>query len=451
MTSRREWFTEFSRAAGGKVLLADDRAVTVQGIGTIRINATGGTVKSLTNVRYVPNLKRNLISVSSLDLQGFKQEGGAGKTSFYKNGKLALQGTLCGSLYLLDGDTVKAAALAATSKDDTALWHCRLAHTSIKNLKMLAEKGILDKKKISDLEFCENCVMGKNKRLSFSVGKHESEEVLRYVHSDLWGSPNVHMSLARKQYFMSIIDYYSRKVWVYFLATKDEAFMKFCEWKKLVENQVNKRVRCLRTDNGLEFCNIAFDEFCKQQGIERHRTCSYTPQQNGVAERMNRTVMEKVRCLLNESGLEEKFWAEAVATAVYIINRTPSSANDYNIPEEVWLGKAPGYQHLRRFGCVVYVHIDQGKLKPRALKGVFIGYPTGVKGYRVWLLEERKCVISRNAVFREDHVYKDIQKGKEVERQNEVTGGLDQTSRNSIEIGESSESADEIQAVGGAS
>ena len=125
--------------------------------------------------------------------------------------------------------------------------------------------------------------------------------------------------------------------------------------------------------------------------------------------------------LADESGLEEKFWAKAVATAVYIINRISSSANDYNIPEEVWLGKASGYRHLRRFGCIVYVHIDQRKLKPRALKGVFVGYPTGVKGYRVWLLEDQKCVISRNAVFREDLVYKDIQKGKEEERQKEAT------------------------------
>ena len=232
---------------------------------------------------------------------------------------------------------------------------------------------------------------------------------------------------------MSIIDDYSRKLWVYFLATKDEAFLKFCEWKKLVENQVDKKVRCLRTDNGLEFCNIAFDEFFKQQGIERHMTCAYTPQQNGVEEHMNLTVMEKVRCLLNESGLEERFWAEVVATAVYIINRTPSSANDYNIPEEVWLGKTPGYRHLRRFGCNVYVHIDQGKLKPRALKGVFIGYPTGVKGYRVWLLKDRKCIISRNAVFREDLVYKDLQKDKGVESKQEASGGSDET-MNIVEI-----------------
>lgn len=209
---------------------------------------------------------------------------------------------------------------------------------------------------------------------------------------------------------------------MYFLATKDEAFGKFCEWKTLVENQVNKKVKCLRTDNGLEFCNSAFDGFCKQHGIERHRTCAYTPQQNGVAERMNRTIMEKVRCLLNESGLEENFWAEAVATSVYLINRTPSSANDGNIPEQLWLDKEPGYLHLRRFGSVVYVHVDQGKLKPRALKGVFIGYPQGVKGYKVWLIEDRKCVVSRNAVFTEDKLYKDLVQDKKSERDQQDQG-----------------------------
>lgn len=250
------------------MLLVDDRAVSVQGIGTILLNTRGGTVNRLERVRYVPNLKRNLISVSSLDLQGFRQECGDGKVGFSKKGKLALQGTLCGSLYLLDGETITPSANAAVSRDDTALWHRRLAHTSMGNLKILADKGILDKKKISQLEFCESCIMGKNKRLSFNIGKHNSEEVLRYVHADLWGSPNVHLSISRKQYFLSIIDDYTRKVWMYFLATKDEAFSKFCEWKNLVENQVARKVGYLRTDNGLDFCNIAFDNYCKLQGIE---------------------------------------------------------------------------------------------------------------------------------------------------------------------------------------
>ena len=212
MTSRREWFSDFRDFTGGQVLLADDRAVFVQGIGTIMINTNGGTVNKLANVRYVPNLKRNLISVSSLYMQGFRQEGGEGKTSFFKKGKLALRRLLCGSLYLLDGETITPPAYVAASKDDTVLWHFRLAHTSVKNLKILAEKGILDKKKISEMDFCESCIMGKNKRLSFNVGKHNSEDVLRYVHADLWGSPHVQFSISKKQYFLSLIDDHTRKV-----------------------------------------------------------------------------------------------------------------------------------------------------------------------------------------------------------------------------------------------
>lgn len=212
---------------------------------------------------------------------------------------------------------------------------------------------------------------------------------------------------------------------------------------------MNKKVKCLRTDNGLEFCNIAFDNFCKQHDIERHRTCTYTPQKSGVAERMNRTIMEKVRCLLNESGLEEKFWAEAVATAVYIINRTPSAANDCNIPEELWLGKTPGYGHLRRFGSVVYVHIDQGKLKPRALRGVFIGYPSGVKGYKVWIPEDKNFITSGNAVFREDKLYRDIVKDQRSEP-TQLKSGSQESVKISVEVGETSGTASESQSEGGA-
>ncbi|KAG7567097.1 Integrase catalytic core, partial [Arabidopsis thaliana x Arabidopsis arenosa] len=286
----------------------------------------------------------------------------------------------------------------------------KLGHMSLNNLKVLAGKGLLNGKEIKELDFCEHCVMGKSKRLSFNVGKHDAVDALSYVHADLWGSSNLSPSLSGKQYFLSIIDDKTRKVWLYFLKTKDETFEKFCEWKELVENQVDRKVKCLRTDNGLEFCNTRFDSYCKTHGIERHRTCTYTPQQNGVAERMNRTIMEKVRCLLNESGLDESFWAEAAATAAYIINRSPASAIDHNVPEELWLNKKPGYKHLKRFGSLAFVHHDQGKLKPRALKGVFLGYPAGTKGYKIWLLDEEKCVISRNVVFQEDTVYKDFKR-----------------------------------------
>ena len=226
------------------------------------------------------------------------------------------------------------------------------------------------------------------------------------MHSDLWGSTYVPNSLNGSQYFLSLVDDYSRRVWVYFLKYKNEAFSRFKEWKNLVENQTGHKVKKLITNNGLEFCNIEFNSFCNQHGITRHRTCPETPQQNGLAKCMNRTILEKVRCMLNESGLPKKFWAEATNTAVYLINRSPNSAISFKTPMHVWSGKKPSLVHLKPFGCLAYVYIDQGKLNPRACKAVFIGYPTGVKGYKVWLLNENKCVISRNIVFHESATMK---------------------------------------------
>lgn len=233
------------------------------------------------------------------------------------------------------------------------------------------------------------------------------------LHSDLWGAPSVVPSLVEKQYFITFIDDYSRKVWIYFLKTKDKAFSKFKEWKLEVENQTSKKVKCLRTENGLEYCNIKFDEFCKGAGIKRHRICVYTPQQNGVSERMNRTIMERVRCMLEESGMEESFWAEAASTAVYLINRSPSSAIEFKIPEELWSRFKPSLSHLKIFGCSAYVHSVKTKTSTRATKGYFVGYPQGTKGFRVLMPEEGRCVISRNVIFHEEEMFKDSLKSQE--------------------------------------
>lgn len=411
MTCHREWFVEFEEIKSSKILLGDYTTIETLGVGTVKLNTRGGTIKMLKNVRYVPSLRRNLISTGTLDKLGFKHCGGDSKVIFMKNSKVALWGPLVNGMYILEGETVLPEVCnTQISSVSAPLWHSRLGHMSYKNLQILVNNGILRKKDVGPEFFCEHGIMGKAKRVSFGTGKHETSNILEYLHADLWGSPNVHPSLYGNKYFLSIIDDHSRKVWVCFLRTKDETFLRFSEWKVLVENQVDRKVKCLRTDNGLEFCNLAFDGFCRKNGIKRHRTCSYTPQQNGVAERMNRTIMEKVRCLLSESGLSEDFWSKAAAFSVYTINRSPLSAVGFKVPEEIWLGRKSGYLHMRRFGSVAYVHTNQGKLKPRAVKGVFIGYPPGTKGYKIWLLDDEECIVSRNVKFCEDMLYKDTLK-----------------------------------------
>ena len=186
---------------------------------------------------------------------------------------------------------------------------------------------------------------------------------------------------------MSIIDDYSRKIWLYILKEKSEAFTKFKDWCKLMETEKGCCLKCLRTDNGLEFCSREFDVFCLEKGIKRHRTVPLNPQQNGVAERANRTILERVRSMLLASGMEKKFWAETAATAVKLMNMCPSSSIGGDNPDFKWYGEFGNYSHLRIFGCKAYSHLKKSKLDARALRCVMLGYQPRVKGYRLWCVE----------------------------------------------------------------
>lgn len=288
------------------------------------------------------------------------------------------------------------------------MWHHRLAHISERGLEELHKQGLIGTGSFEKLEFCEHCLFGKQKKVKFSHGSHTTKAIVDYVHSDIWGPTRV-PSLGGARYFITFIDDWSRKVWVYLLKHKNQAFKCFKQWKALVENQTGRKVKVLRTDNGLEYLSEEFNEFCKDHGIARHKTVRLTPQQNGLAERMNRTILERVRCMLSNANLSKSFWGEAVHTACYLINRSPSTAIDFKTPEEKWSGKAPSYSHLRIFGCPAYIHVNEGKLEPRSRKAIFLGYPEGVKGYKVWLTGSGgggKAVISRDVVFQEDSMLK---------------------------------------------
>ena len=171
-----------------------------------------------------------------------------------------------------------------------------------------------------------------------------------------------------------------------------------------MENQTGKRIKCVRIDNGGEFCSIEFEQFYKEQGIERHKTTPYTLQKNGVVERMNRTLMKKARSMLSGASLEQRFWAEAMATTCYLVNRSPTSALVGKTPMEVWSGKKPSIRNLHVFGCEAYAHIPKvkrSKLEIKVVKFIFIGYSVGVKGYKLWDLVTSKVLHTRNVIFRE--------------------------------------------------
>jgi hypothetical protein len=206
-------------------------------------------------------------------------------------------------------------------------------------------------------------------------------------------------------YFVIFIDDFFRKVYVYFMRHKSETFAKFKLWKAEVENQTGKKVKCLRTDNVTEYTNDEFKDFCEQHGIKRHFTVRKTPQQNGVAERMNRSIAERVRCFKLNVVLAKIFWANTVSMTCYLINKSPRAALDGKVAEEVWTCNEVDYSGLRVFGCLAYVHIlseEQLKLDPKSRQCVFLRYGKVVKGYKFWDSTANKAVISRDVVFDEN-------------------------------------------------
>ncbi|KAE8698382.1 putative ribonuclease H protein [Hibiscus syriacus] len=250
---------------------------------------------------------------------------------------------------------------------------------------------------------CEHCITSKQHRLKFNKSNSRGKNVLELVHSDIWQA--LVISLGGAKYFVSFIDDYSRRCWVHPIKKKSEVFSTFKNFKARVKLDSGNKIKCFRTDNGGEYTSEEFDDFCKKECIKRQFTVANTPQQNGVAERMNRTLLERTRAMLRDAGLEKLFWAEAVNTACYLVNRAPSTAIELKTPMEMWAGKPADYSNLHIFGSIVYVMYNSqeiSKLDLKSRKCKFLGYADGVKGYRLWDLTSRKVIISRDVIFVED-------------------------------------------------
>ncbi|KAL0431249.1 UNVERIFIED_CONTAM: Retrovirus-related Pol polyprotein from transposon TNT 1-94 [Sesamum radiatum] len=344
------------------------------------------------------------MSCAALEEDGLEGRWGKGIMKIMKGSLTVFKAEKRKNLYFCHAkyDSLAASAMHSKTSD---LWHKRLGHISVKGLDLLHKQGML-KEKCDDISFCDDCILGKHHKVQFpSSSSHKptsSSCILDYVHADVWGHANV-PTHGGNRYFLSIIDNYSRKVFVFLIKHKSEVFEKFKNWKILVENQTGKTLKALRTDNGLEFCNQQFYDLCDEFGIKRHMTTPYTPQQNGVAERMSTTLLNKVRCLLISSGLSKSFWSDALMTAAYLIDRSPSVPLLGKVPECVWTGSDIDLSSLRIFGCSAFAFQNGDKLDPRAQKFVFIGYPNGVKGYRLWVRDQPglKIITSGDVTFNE--------------------------------------------------
>lgn len=212
---------------------------------------------------------------------------------------------------------------AMTNDESTITWHRRLGHMNY-NALLKMRNGIKLKDHGSKLTKCETCAMGKQSRSLFPSSDRKSTQFLELVHSDLCG-PMKNQSIFKAKYFLTFIDDYSKKVFCYFSSRKDQ----------LVENFTEKRINTFRTDNGKEYMSDEFKKLLTSNGIKNELTCPYMAQQNGVAERYNRTIVEKARCMLQDSDLPKAYWGEAVNMAVYLINRSVCLSLVNCTPEEV--------------------------------------------------------------------------------------------------------------------
>ncbi|KAG8472701.1 hypothetical protein CXB51_034566 [Gossypium anomalum] len=300
MSPNWDWFTTYKTMSEGAVLMGNNASCKITGVGTIKVKMFDGVVRTLSDVRHVLELKRTLILLSTLDSKRYRYTAESG-----------------GSTVTVDATV---ASFSLSDDDITKLWHMRLGHMNENGMVELSKRGLLDGQGIYKLNFCEHCVFRKQKRVRFTRGIHNTKGTLECIHSDLW-LPSRVPSRGGANYILTFIDDFSRKT--------------------------GKKIKYLRTNNGLEFCSNEFNRLCKSEGIVRHLTVCHTPQQNGVVERMNRTVMEKI------------------------------------------------------FGCPAYAHVDNGKLEPRSIKCVFVSYKAGVKGYKLWCPENIKVVIRRDVVFDE--------------------------------------------------
>ncbi|KAL2232804.1 UNVERIFIED_CONTAM: Retrovirus-related Pol polyprotein from transposon TNT 1-94 [Sesamum indicum] len=405
MSPFKEIFTNLKYEHIGFVSMANEKKCEIMGLGDIPL-CFDGYQMILKNVRFVPDLSHNLISCAALEESGLEGRWGKGLMKIMKGSLVVFKAERKRNLYICTASYNFAASVS--NCDFTTLWHKRLGHISQKGLDFLKRDGILNDR-IDKIDFCDECVMGKQHRVQFpsspSPNPSMSPCVLDYVHADVWGPSNT-PTHGGNRYFLSIIDNFSRKVFVFLMKHKSEVFDKFKKWKILVENQTGKRLKSLRTDNGLEFCNKSFSDMCEEFGIKRHKTNPYTPQQNGIAERMNRTLLDKVRCLLISSGLPKTFWGEAVLTAAHLINLSPSVPLHGKTPDFMWYEKSPDMSSLRVFGCAAFALQESDKLDPKSIKCVFIGYPEGIKGYRLWVRSKPgfKVLISRNVTFNENEM-----------------------------------------------
>lgn len=427
-------YTQFDKPM--PVRIGDARLLASYGKGTVSLEVTIDGKKRVLDLKdtlYVPDLKRKLISVSKGVDNGMSVNFEGQKVVVFDTTKTkVLEGTKCGKLFkvhcreFLEGD--KEAQLneveEPNEESNLNLWHCRLAHQSKSNIiKMknsdvvtgLENLDIVKESKQSDLDKidCEACCFAKQTKTAVPRShKERVTEVGMNVHVDICG-PIGALSYNKKSYFILFKDEYSTYRHIYFMKSREEAYNLIRKYVAEVKADTNKNVLRFTSDRGSEFTSNRTQQFFLENQIAHAMSAPFTPQQNGIIERDNRTVMEATRAMLFYASMPEKLWNEAAATAVHVLNRSINTTSNNITPYELYFDKKPRLSHLRIFGCAAFMKAQekkrsgyQKKLEARSTKLRLVGYERDYT-YRLYNPASNKIEISRGVLFNE----KDINKG----------------------------------------
>lgn len=347
MFAKREFFKTYSEAKED-VTLADGTIIQAVGSGSVVLRCEDREI-TLSNCPQIPALTNSLVSLSHLYVKGF-QLFYLGNQLFEVrlNGSRLLHGSIQDGIFVLlvTIGTLSHSINTVRPQTDVTLLYRRLGDLNLRYLRRLVSH-------LNSLPTCTTCMLSKHHHLPFPGKIPRPTGLLEVVHSDLSGriSPP---SLNGGRYYLKLTDGFSKFKHIFILQSKSEAFQVFKSYKTLVENQTGCKIKRLVNDGGGEYISSEFQSFLSSEGTLMDINAPYTPQQNIIYERGNRTTTERARCMLIDANLPKCFWAEAVNTSVYIENRCPEASIQHQSRHELRYGTLPKLDHLRIFGCAAY-------------------------------------------------------------------------------------------------
>src|SRR3954467_11397913 len=404
-------FSSYQVRGTQTVLMGNSSHASVHGVGTVDLKFTSGKTVRLKNVHHVPSINKNLVSGSLLCRDGYKIVFESNKFVISKYGTFVGKGYECGGLFRLSlSEICNKVVNHIYTNFESNVWHSRLCHINFGCMTRLANMNLISKISTVKGSKCQVCVQAKQPRKSHTTAETRNLAPLELIHSDLCEMNGV-LTKGGKKYFMTLIDDSTRYCHVYLLKSKDEALNFFKIYKAEVENQLDRKIKRLRSDRGGEYFSSEFDAFCAEHGIIHERTPPYSPQSNGVAERKNRTLTDLVNAMLDTSGLSKAWWGEAILTACHVLNKIPTKDKEIT-PFEEWEKKRLKLSYLRTWGCLAKVNVPipkKRKLGPKTIDCVFLGYAFHSIGYRFLIVKSEVPDIhvgtimeSTDATFFED-------------------------------------------------